>query len=137
MRYGAACLLILSIVSAQTCEEVIQMHCLNDRFTPQSCGACAEAHANDLRKVCSSGRQIEQFCRSTKPVIGGFDVVEFFSLQPGAKGVLGRPDFAHNLTSQDKDGSPRFTYEFWFKNRENRDKFALDPWQYAPKNGGF
>ena len=111
--YGAvACLLMqtgLSIVSSahtinansstnSTCEEVIQMHCINERFTPHSCGACAEAHANDLRKVCSSGRQIEQFCRSTKPVIGGFDVVEFFSLQPGAKGVLGRPDFAHNLT---------------------------------------
>ena len=130
-------MLLLSIASAQTCEKVIQENCLNDRTTPQACEACVEAHEGTLRKVCSSGAQVKQFCESTKPVIGGFDVVQFFSLQPGDMGVLGSPEFAHNLTSPDKDGSPRFTYEFWFKNGENRDKFAVDPWKYAPKNGGF
>jgi hypothetical protein len=62
--------------------------------------------------------------------------VQYFSLQPGDMGVLGSPAFAHNLTSPD-NGSPRFQYEFWFKNQANKDKFAVNPWKYAPKNGGF
>ena len=28
-------------------------------------------------------------------------------------------------------------YEFWFQNEANRGRFALDPWRYAPKYGGF
>ena len=143
LRYGL--LLQLSIASAEesahlTCEQAIQDTCLFARAASsswQACGECAKAHQRDLRNVCSSDAQVERFCKSTKPVIGGFDVVQYFSLQPGDFGVLGSPEFAHNLTSPDKDGSPRFTYEFWFKNTENRDKFAVNPWKYAPKNGGF
>ena len=45
--------------------------------------------------------------------------------------------FAHNFTSPDKDGSPRFVHEFWFASAANRDKFAADPWKFAPKFGGF
>lgn len=138
-------MLLLSIASVEessalTCEQAIQQDCLFARAASSdwhACGECASAHQSDLRKVCSDNAQVERFCKSTKPVIGGFDVVEYFSLQPGDMGVLGNPEFSHNLTSSDKDGSPRFTYEFWFKNAVNRNKFAVDPWKYAPKNGGF
>jgi hypothetical protein len=43
----------------------------DDRTTWRACGHCAEKHESDLRKVCSSGEQVERFCKSTKPVIGG------------------------------------------------------------------
>ena len=99
---------------------------------------CAKAHADDLQKAgCTEKEQIEQLCGGVKPVVGGFDVVQYFSLPPTAPGVLGSPEFTHNLTSPDADGSPRFTYNFWFATAENRDAFAANPWKYAPKNGGF
>jgi hypothetical protein len=106
-----------------------------NRTDKQACLTCAEAHENST-EMCSN-QQVDQFCGSTKPVLGGFDVVQYFSLQPTDMGVLGSPTWAYNFTSPDKDGSPRFTYEFWFVNEGNRDKFAADPWKYAPKNGGY
>jgi hypothetical protein len=138
LQFGGALLFLsISSVAAQTCEQTIQEDCLNDRTTWQACDHCAEAHQSNLRKACPGGSaQVERFCKSTKPVIGGFDVVQYFSLQPGDMGVMGKPEFKHNLTSDDH-GSPRFSYEFWFANEANRLKFALDPWKYAPKNGGF
>ena len=72
-----------------------------------------------------------------KPVIAGFDVVEFWNLAPTDMGVKGSPDFAANLTSPDADGSPRFVHEFWFQNAANQEKFQADPWKYAPKFGGY
>lgn len=108
-----------------------------ERTDKEACLKCAKAHETDLRKACSTREEVEQFCGSTKPIIGGYDVVQYFSLQPTDMGVLGSPDFAYNFTSPDKDGSPRFTHEFWFVNEGNRDKFATDPWKYAPKNGGY
>ena len=72
-----------------------------------------------------------------KPVIAGWDVVEYFSLNSSALGVQGSPEWAYNFTSPDADGSPRFTYEFWFTSEANKEKFIADPWKYAPKYGGF
>jgi hypothetical protein len=72
-----------------------------------------------------------------KPVVGGWDVVEYFSLPVTAMGVRGSQAFAANFTSPDKDGSPRFAHEFWFKDAANKAKFEGDPWKYAPKYGGF
>ena len=74
---------------------------------------------------------------AANPVISGYDVVAYFSLNATQDGVQGSQEFAHNFTSPDKDGSPRFEYEFWFANAANRDLFAADPWRYAPKYGGF
>jgi len=71
------------------------------------------------------------------PVIGGYDVVEYFSLAPNDTGVKGVPEYAHHLTSPDADGTARFTYEFWFSSLANKNKFAADPWKYAPKYGGW
>jgi len=144
MRLGCLLLLGGSLVSADTCDDGIQKDCMFARVgsligktDKQSCLQCAEAHETGLKKVCSSPKHVEDFCGSAKPVIGGYDVVEYFSLKANDKGVLGSSEFVHNFTSPDKDGSPRFTYQFWFKTAQNRDTFATDPWKYAPKNGGY
>jgi hypothetical protein len=149
---GFGLLLLLAVsahwlaASAQTCEFEVQKNCLFDRIPKgdaspaadkRACEMCAQNHKTDLLKHCNTTQQIKDFCGAPKPVIGGFDVVEYFSLAPTAKGVMGSPEFAYNFTSPDADGSPRFTHEFWFKNEDNRGKFAADPWKYAPKNGGY
>ena len=147
MKLFALSALLVGGTAAPSCEYEIQKNCLFERVpaaaasTPHAdlvtCGKCAEAHESDLEKVCSNDQQVENFCASTKPVIGGYDVVQYFSLKSTDMGVLGSPQFAHNFTSPDIDGTPRFAHTFWFVNGENRDKFASDPWKYAPKNGGF
>ena len=149
MRFGGIRLLLLcsqlsTIASAGSCLDEIQKDCmfarvgsLTGQTDKSSCLKCAEQHKTDLEKVCSATQQVEQFCESAKPVLGGYDVVEYFSLKPTDMGVLGSSEFTHNFTSPDKDGSLRFTYEFWFSTAQNRDTFAADPWKYAPKNGGY
>ena len=146
---AGGCLLVLAATaSAQgSCEYEIQKNCMFERVPAQgdgtaaadkrSCEQCAQKHAADLTQHCATTSQVKNFCGAAKPVIGGYDVVAFFSLEPGARGVLGTPEFAHNFTSPDADGSPRFTHEFWFSSAANRDAFAADPWKYAPKNGGY
>ena len=145
MRIGWLLLLICSqLVSGDSCVDEIQKDCmfarvgsLTNQSDKQSCLSCAKAHETDLQKVCSKPQQVENLCASAKPVLGGYDVVEYFSLKPTDQGVVGSSEFTHNFTSPDKDGSLRFTYEFWFSTAQNRDKFAADPWKYAPKNGGY
>ena len=151
LGYGGCLLLVSgqpSASAASTCEYNIQKACLFERVPATAAGTaaadkgaclqCAMKHKTALTKVCPGGnQQVEQFCGSTKPVIGGYDVVQYFSLQATDAGVLGSPAFAYNFTSPDSDGTPRFKHEFWFVSGDNRDKFASDPWKYAPKNGGF
>ena len=138
MSSSAAAFVLSAAFSAETCGQAIQTYCLFDRATKQDCFRCAKAHEADLIKAgCTKDEQVRQLCTGVKPVIGGFDVVQFFSLHPTEPGVMGSPEFTHNLTSPDADGSPRFTYQFWFSTAGNRDAFAADPWKYAPKNGGF
>lgn len=62
-----------------------------------------------------------------KGAINGADPVAYFSLEPGAKAIL---------------GSDGFTYEWkgatWtFANARNRDLFAANPEAYAPQYGGY
>lgn len=121
-----------------SCGYEVQKDCLLERTTKHSCIQCAKSHEEDLIKAgCTEDQQVERLCRGAKPVVGGFDVVEYFSMEPTELGVLGTPEFTYNLTSPDADGSPRFTYQFWFSTQKNREKFAADPWKYAPKYGGF
>jgi hypothetical protein len=138
----AAVLSAPPVVSAKSCGYEIQNDCifqiLFERQTKETCEKCAKAHESDLRKAgCKKNEEVEQFCGGVKPVIGGYDVVQYHSLKPTEFGVLGSPEFKANLTSPDLDGSPRFTYEFWFSTAANRDTFAGDPWKYAPKYGGW
>eukprot|EP00300_Choanocystis_sp_HF-7_P009935 c16707_g1_i2.p1 GENE.c16707_g1_i2~~c16707_g1_i2.p1 ORF type:complete len:272 (-),score=45.94 c16707_g1_i2:563-1378(-) len=60
------------------------------------------------------------------PVLGGNDVVEYFS--PNAsQGVLGTDDWAFEYKG----------YSFWFRNEENYNKFQAAPQKYIPQCGGF
>jgi hypothetical protein len=132
--------LVMAVLGApaESCAYEIQNNCIFERQSTESCEQCAKAHESDLKKAgCKTVAQVKEFCGGVKPVIGGYDVVQYFSLKPGQFGVLGSPEITQNLTSPDLDGSPRFTYEFWFSTAENRDKFAADPWKYAPKYGGW
>ena len=79
-----------------------------------------------------------------KPVLNGYDVVEYQNLAATDNGVLGSAEFAANLTTGDKTDPSKVTprmadtsYEFYFKNAANRDLFNADPWKYAPAWGGF
>ena len=76
------------------------------------------------------------------PVLGGYDVVEYQQLEATDDGVLGSSAFHFDLLTEDysKDASLKMeptNWTFHFKNQQNRDEFANDPWKYAPRYGGF
>ncbi len=59
--------------------------------------------------------------------IRGADAVAYFSLESGAKAVIGTDEFTHEWSGA-----------IWkFASAENRDLFAADPEAYAPKYGGY
>mmetsp|Transcript_15668 Transcript_15668/g.17418 ORF Transcript_15668/g.17418 Transcript_15668/m.17418 type:complete len:281 (+) Transcript_15668:2-844(+) len=65
---------------------------------------------------------------STKPVLRGYDLVQYFFLEsPSDYGVPGIANITYSWRG----------YEFWFSTVENRQLFINDPWKYVPKFGGF
>lgn len=74
-----------------------------------------------------------------KPVIYGYDVVEYFSLDPSDAGVQGQEQYRFDLTTDVGGGTKRLpaNYTFYFKDADNRDTFIADPWKYVPAYGGF
>lgn len=64
---------------------------------------------------------------SNGPVLSGYDVVAYFSLESGSDGVLGSA--IYNATYGG--------YSFYFETAANRDLFEADPAAYAPQYGGF
>eukprot|EP00756_Hemistasia_phaeocysticola_P026621 Hpha_TRINITY_DN16074_c1_g1::TRINITY_DN16074_c1_g1_i1::g.119536::m.119536 len=60
-------------------------------------------------------------------VLGGADVVAYFSLPPDGKGVKGKPEFATLYQG----------YPYWFANESTRQAFLQDPQRYVPVWGGF
>lgn len=68
---------------------------------------------------------------SSGPVLAGYDVVAYFSLEAGANGVLGSDEHKYTL-----GGSPD-GYTFHFASEENLALFAADPAAYLPQWGGF
>jgi hypothetical protein len=62
-----------------------------------------------------------------KGAIGGADVVAYFSLEPGADGVMGDRNIAHEY-----EGAT-----FYFSNEENKAKFIENPDKYLPQYGGY
>jgi len=75
------------------------------------------------------------------PVLYGYDVVAYFSLEEDAHGVAGSEDFQYNLTSTDDSGDSNpydpFVSTFWFSTQENLDTFAANPTKYTPEWGGY
>jgi len=59
--------------------------------------------------------------------IRGADPVAYFSLEAGAKAVMGTDTFTHEWSD--------VTWKF--STAENRDLFAANPEQYAPQYGGY
>lgn len=62
-----------------------------------------------------------------KGAIRGADAVAYFSLEAGAKAVIGSDEFTHQWMGA--------TWKF--ANARNRDAFAADPQRYAPQYGGY
>jgi YHS domain-containing protein len=60
-------------------------------------------------------------------VMGGADVVAYFSMSRGDRGILGSSD--HEVTHQG--------YKYYFSNAENVDVFNSNPEKYVPAWGGF
>jgi len=69
-------------------------------------------------------------CTDTSfPVLSGIDFVDLFE---NKKESVDAPEFGSSSVTTTLNG-----YKFWFKSAANRDKFAADPWTYAPAFGGF
>jgi len=67
----------------------------------------------------------------SKVVWEGHDVVQYHFIDSTAPGELGSSDFTSILTSD--YGS----FEFHFKNSDNKALFDAEPTKYAPKYGGY
>ena len=75
-----------------------------------------------------------------KPVLFGFDMVEYFTKDAAANGTMGMAEFAHTIESFDFTTHPPTSvgnYTFLFNNEANMAAFAADPWKFAPRWGGF
>jgi len=73
---------------------------------------------------------------AAKPVLYGYDVVEYFHLDPSAAGVLGSDKYQANLTVTDESTNSTSkmltsNYTFYFKNEENKKAFQADPWSVS------
>lgn len=60
-------------------------------------------------------------------VMGGADVVAYFSLDEDDEGIMGKR--SHSLEHQG--------YTFYFSNAENAETFKANPDKYIPAWGGF
>ena len=67
------------------------------------------------------------YSHSKKGAVKGADVVAYYSLEPGAKAVIGSDEFTHEWMGA--------TWKF--SSAKNRDLFAADPEAYAPQFGGY
>ena len=70
-------------------------------------------------------------------VLGGVDVVAYFSLEAGAAPVYGSSAYASSLTSVDASDGNSFQSVFWFASKANLEAFEASPSKYAPRFGGF
>jgi len=78
--------------------------------------------------------------QASPPLLGGYDVVAYFSLPASSNGTMGTAAYTYNLTTEDKTvapAKPLGSWQFWFANEANLKAFTSDPWKYAPKYGGF
>eukprot|EP00755_Sulcionema_specki_P027500 Sspe_Gene.16936::Locus_5987_Transcript_1_1_Confidence_1.000_Length_861::g.16936::m.16936 len=64
---------------------------------------------------------------SFRAVMGGADVVAYFTLPRGTEGTFGSPDHAVQHAG----------YTFWFSTPENAQRFQKNPLKYTPAWGGF
>ena len=69
-------------------------------------------------------------------VFQGYDVVAYFYNVTECDGIKGKEEYSYNLISSDHNGIDR-VYKFLFADENNLNIFTSDPWQYAPRNGGF
>lgn len=59
--------------------------------------------------------------------MGGADVVAYFSLSAGDKGIMGTKDYEVHHGG----------YTYYFSSKENADTFVASPDKYTPAWGGF
>lgn len=80
---------------------------------------CSECSKNIINADCYN---------TSAPVLGGYDMVEFFNMDDeSTPGELGNEEFS----------STHKGYTFYFKNSHNRELFDKDPSLYSPSYGGF
>jgi len=85
---------------------------------------CQEDEFKLIRTACCSSQDMA--------VLGGVDVVEMFTFPDDEQvPTLGSPSIAAILPTRVGN------FRFLFVNEENRAKFLVNPWQYAPAWGGF
>jgi YHS domain-containing protein len=75
----------------------------------------------------SLAEDVPIYSHETKGAIAGIDVVAYFGLEPSENAVKGTDQY----TYQWKGATWKFSSKF------NKQKFALNPEQYAPQYGGY
>lgn len=103
---------------------------------------CASGLANrDINVMKTQTSLLDNQFNNIGVALNGYDVVQYSLQSPDQQGVLGCPEFNATLTTRvSAAGAATVVNEnftFWFKSAENRDKFALSPWQFVPRYGGF
>lgn len=63
-----------------------------------------------------------------EPVMAGYDLVAYHSLQAREDGVPGNPAISHRHSNG---------YLYYFASEQNRQAFVNDPAKYLPQYGGF
>jgi len=77
---------------------------------------------------CADGLEIQPCYDCIEGVVmGGADVVAYFSMRDGDRGILGSSD--HKVEYRG--------YKFYFLSSENVDVFNSNPEKYMPAWGGF
>ena len=78
---------------------------------------------------------------AVRPVMLGFDVVEYFSLDASDDGVKGSSQYSSTVTQdvsfKDAKDPINAEYTFYFKNAANKALFDANPSKYVPRWGGF
>lgn len=80
-----------------------------------------------LYSLVSLAEDAPIYSHKTKGAIAGTDVVAYFDLEPGEDAVKGSDEFTH----QWQGATWKFSSEY------NKQRFVLNPEQYAPQYGGY
>ncbi len=93
----------------------------------------ADSINNSAGKSMTTLKEYKSKCLqpSAGPVLSGYDLVAYFSLEEGADAVVGSEDYS---TTYGDHGNE---YTFYFSSSENLALFEADPESYLPQNGGF
>ena len=108
-------------------------------FVAVAITANAQNHGTDATLLRNKETELKQSVTYTSkclqpssgPVLSGYDVVAYHSLDAGSDAVAGSSEFTETY------GNHGNKYTFYFSSQKNLELFKKDPSRYLPANGGF